>query len=226
MEGPQIQPLNKIKPGHSVVVAHPNTLMRESIASILREGGFRVLGQAGKQAGLLRLVAQHKPDIVLVHWNFADDVQRAISETASRAPDSAVVILTQPHLAETMVQAIPVGARGCLSVNLSPAEFAQSLTLLARGDVVVSCDLADAVRRELSGNGKGSPLDCLSEREKEVLVLVGQGSTNREIAEELYISEHTVKVHLRTILAKLNLRNRQQAAAYAMKMGLVKDLPA
>lgn len=226
MEGPQIQSLNKIKPGHSVVVAHPNTLMRESIASILREGGFRVLGQAGKQAGLLRLVAQHKPDIVLVHWNFADDVQRAISETAARVPDSAVVILTQPHLAETMVQAIPVGARGCLSVNLSPAEFAQSLTLLARGDVVVSCDLADAVRRELSGNGKGSPLDCLSEREREVLVLVGQGSTNREIAEELYISEHTVKVHLRTILAKLNLRNRQQAAAYAMKMGLLKDLPA
>lgn len=212
--------------GNSVVVAHPNTLIRESIASILREGGFQVVGQAGKEAGLLRMVAQHKPDIVLVHWNFADDVQRVISEAVLRVPESAIVILTQPHLAETMVQAIPIGARGCLSVNLSPSEFAQSLTLLARGDVVVSRDMADAVRKELSGDSKRSAPDALSEREREVLVLVGHGSTNREIAEELFISEHTVKVHLRTILNKLNLRNRQQAAAYAMKRGLVRDLPA
>lgn len=210
----------------SVVVAHPNTLMRESIASMLREGGFRVLAQAAKPAGLLRLATHHKPDIVLVHWNFVDDIQGVISSTSARVPQSAIVILTQPHLAETMVQAIPVGARGCLSVNLSPAEFVQSLTLLARGDVVVSRDLADAMRRELSGGGRAPVLDGLSEREREVLVLVGQGSTNREIAQELYISEHTVKVHLRAILNKLNLRNRQQAAAYAMKKGLVRDLPA
>jgi len=193
---------------------------------MLREGGFRVLAQAAKPSGLLRLVSRQKPDIVLVHWNFADDIQGVISSTAARVPQSAIVILTQPHLAERMVQAIPVGARGCLSVNLSPAELVQSLTLLARGDVVVSRDLVDAVRRELSGGGKRSVLAGLSDREREVLVLVGHGSTNREIAQELYISEHTVKVHLRTILNKLNLRNRQQAAAYAMKKGLVKDLPA
>lgn len=215
---------NDVETEHSVVVAHPNTLIRESIASILRERGFRVVGQAGKQAGLLRLVAQHQPEIVLLHWNFSDDVQRVISLTASRAPGSAIVILTQPQLAETMVRAIPVGAKGCLSVNLSPPEFAQSLTLLARGDVVVSRDMADVVRRELSSDGRRLSLGGLTEREREVLVLVGQGSTNREIADRLYISEHTVKAHIRTILNKLNLRNRLQAAAYAMKMGLVKDL--
>ena len=208
-----------------MVLAHPNTLIRESIASILREGGFGVLGLAGKQPGLLRLVSQYKPDIVLVHWDFADDIQGVISETAARVPQSAVVILTQPSLAKTMVQTIPVGARGCLSVNLSPSDFAQSLTLLAHGDVVVSGDMADAVRRELSGDGKRAAPDSLSDREREVLVMVGQGSTNREIAEDLCISEHTVKVHLRTILNKLNLRNRQQVAAYAMKKGLLKDLP-
>lgn len=191
---------------------------------MLREGGFRVVGQAGKQTGLLRLVTQRRPDIVLVHWNFAVDIQAVISGTAERLPEGAVVILTQPHMAEAMLQAIPVGARGCLSVNLSPLEFAECLRLLARGDVVVSSDMADAVKRGMSGDGKRPAPDVLSAREREVMVLVGRGSTNREIAEELCISEHTAKVHLRAILNKLNLRNRQQVAAFAMKEGLVGDL--
>jgi DNA-binding NarL/FixJ family response regulator len=119
---------------------------------------------------------------------------------------------------------LEAGARGYLSVNLTSQEFVQALRLLAKGDIVVSQEMVNEVKVELAADQASKNKDDISGREREVLQLVCQGGTNREIAEKLIVSEHTVKVHLRNILNKLNLRNRQQIAAYAVQEGLVTEI--
>ena len=96
--------------------------------------------------------------------------------------------------------------------------------MLAKGDIVVSQEMANGVKVELAADQVLKSREDISGREREVMQLLCEGATNREIADRLIVSEHTVKVHLRNILNKLNLRNRQQVAAYAVQEGLVTDL--
>lgn len=208
----------------SVVLAHPDKLLREGIIRILTEYGFEVVGEASTQQSLYELAVQHTPQIILADLGITEPCTDFIRTLNQKLPDSTIVILTKAEESESCVDALKSGARGYLSAGLSPEEFIQSLHLLARGDVVVSKDMADEVKTELDEHYPVKVLDELTDREREVLKLVGYGSTNREMAQALYISEHTIKVHLRTILNKLNLRNKQQAAAFAVKEGLVKDI--
>ena len=208
----------------SIVVAHHHALICEGIARILQEVGFQVLGQADTGRSLFQLAVQHNPDIMLVDWEVsgvAPDTIRALTE---KLPHMAIVILTQPQSTEAFLPILQAGARGYLSVNLSSQEFVQALRMLAKGDIVVSHEMANGVKIELTAEQAPKSKDDISGREREVLQLVCQGATNREIAERLIVSEHTVKVHLHNILNKLNLRNRQQVAAYAVQEGLVTDI--
>jgi DNA-binding NarL/FixJ family response regulator len=210
-------------PGQSVLLAHPNRLVREGIASLLQQAGYRMIGQTENEQDLHRLALQHKPEIVLLDWEITETRVNALRGLTKDVPGAIVVILTRPQPSESFVEAMREGARGYLSVNLSPEEFVQSLCMLTRGDIVVSRDMAGEVQKRLTSAEAVKPTGTLSGREREVLSLVGKGATNREIAQRLIVSEHTVKVHLRSVLNKLNLRNRQQAAAYAAHKGLVQD---
>ncbi len=208
----------------SIVIAHQHTLICEGIARILQEAGFYIVGQACSGRSLLQLVAQHNPDIILVDWELSEVVPDTIRGLTEKLPHTTVVILTQPQSAEAFLPTLLAGARGCLSVNLSSQEFVQALHMLAKGDIVVSQEMANGVKKELAADQDPKASDDISGREREILQLVCQGATNREIAERLIVSEHTVKVHLRHILNKLNLRNRQQIAAYAVQEGLAADI--
>jgi len=208
----------------SVLLAHPNRLIRESIASVLQGAGFRVIGQVEDEPSLRQAAVQQKPDVLLLDWEISEVRMDAIRGLAGDVPGAIVVILTRPQQSETFVEAMREGVKGYLSVNLSPEEFVQSLRMLIKGDIVVSRDMAGEGQRVLATAKSAKPAEGLSEREREVLGLVGNGATNREIAQKLIISEHTVKVHLRNILNKLDLRNRQQAAAFAGQKGFVKDI--
>jgi len=210
--------------GYSVILAHPHTLIREGIARILQEGGFDVLGQTEDLTSLHKLASQYKPDIVLLDWEISETQADAIKGLSVTFPDISIVVLTLPHASGEFLEALAAGAGGYLSVNLSPEDFMQSLYMLAKGSLVVAKEKIEGEEVDLTLEKPPAPYEELSERETEVLSLVGRGRTNREIAEELIISEHTVKVHLRTILNKLDLRNRQQAASYATKIGLVKEI--
>jgi two-component system nitrate/nitrite response regulator NarL len=201
--------------GSSVILAHPHTLIREGIAHILRERSFNVCGQTDDLGNLHELASQHKPDIVILDWE--------ISENQTDAGIS-IVVLTRPHASGEFLNALAAGAGGYLSVNLTPEDFVQSLHMLAKGSLVVAKEKIEGEEVDLTLEKTITPREELSDRETEVLALVGRGETNREIAEELIISEHTVKVHLRAILNKLDLRNRQQAASYATEMGLIKNI--
>jgi DNA-binding NarL/FixJ family response regulator len=208
----------------SVLLAHPNRLIRESIASFLVGAGFRVIAQVEDEPGLRQAAREHKADIILLDWDISEVHVDAVRGLVQDAPGALVVILTRPQPLETFVEAMREGVKGYLSVNLSPEEFVQSLRMLIKGDIVVSRDMAGEVQKVISGSGPDKSTENLSEREREVLKLIVHGATNREIAHKLIISEHTVKVHLRNILSKLNLRNRQQAAAYGARKGLVKNI--
>lgn len=207
----------------SVVVAHHHRLICDGIVGILREGGFRVVGQANTEETLCGLTAQHRPDVVLIDCDLSEVAPDTVRRLIEKQTHLAVVILTDPISTDALLPLLEAGARGYLSVNLSSHEFVQSLRMLARGDIVVSQEMANVIKSELTDQTSKSK-DDVSGREREVLQLVCQGATNREIAERLIVSEHTVKVHLRNILNKLNLRNRQQVAAYAVQEGLVTDI--
>jgi DNA-binding NarL/FixJ family response regulator len=208
----------------SIVIAHHHALICEGIAKILQEAGFNVVGQTDIGRGLLQLAVRHNPDIILVDWEVPEVGPDTIRVLTEKFPRMAVVILTQPQSTEVFLPLLQAGARGYLSVNLSSQEFVQALRILAKGDIVVSQEMVHGVKVELAADQAFKSKDDISGREQEVLQLVCEGATNREIAERLIVSEHTVKVHLRNILNKLNLRNRQQVAAYAVHEGLVTDL--
>jgi DNA-binding NarL/FixJ family response regulator len=208
----------------SIVVAHHHALICEGIAKILQEAGFHVVGQTDTGRSLFQLAMQHNPDIILMDWEVPEVAPETIHVLTEKFPRMAVVILTQPQSTEAFLPLLQAGARGYLSVNLSSQEFVQALRMLAKGDIVVSQEMANEVKVELAADQALKSKDDISGREREVLQLVCEGATNREIAERLIVSEHTVKVHLRNILNKLNLRNRQQVAAYAVQEGLVTDL--
>lgn len=204
-----------------MVIAHRDTLVRSGIARIIREGGFRVVGEASTEEELHRAVGQHGPDIVLMDHQMPPDYLVVVGRLVADSPRTTVAILARPQSTPAFLPAIEGGARGYLSVDLSPEHFVDSLKAVAMGDIVVSGDMADAVLEQLSAGSGAVAQPELSEREQQVLALVGSGATNPEIAQDLVISPHTVKVHLRSIYTKLRLRNRQQAAAYAVREGLV-----
>ena len=183
-----------------------------------------MIGQADNGHTLFQLVVRDKPDILLVDWEVSQVAPDTIRLLTEKVPHVAVVVLTRPGATEALLPILEAGARGYLSVNLSSQEFAQALRMLAKGDIVVSQEMASGIKIELAADHSLKRGEDVSIREREVVQLVCQGATNREIAERLIVSEHTVKVHLRNILTKLNLRNRQQIAAYAVQEGLVTDI--
>lgn len=210
---------------YSIVLAHPHVLIREGIARILNDGGFKVVGQADNITDIYTLVSECTADLILLDWEISEIQADSVKSLNNAFPDIRIVVLTRPHSSSDFVQALDAGAQGYLSVNLSPYDFIQALHMLIRGSFIVAQEKPEEVDTSVLKRREASK-EMLSDREKDVLIRIGEGSTNREIAEELVISEHTVKVHLRTILNKLNLRNRQQAAAHAIKIGLIKDIKA
>jgi two-component system, NarL family, nitrate/nitrite response regulator NarL len=211
----------------SVLLAHAKQLIREVIAGVLGGAGFRILDQTDAIGQLHQMVRQHNPDLLLLDWELVEEQTDALHALAREFPDSRIVILSPsqpPPLVKTIFEA---GARGCLSLNLSSEELIESLNMIAKGDIIVSWGIVEHLVQGLDpDNDQEELFNSLSEREREVISLVVNGMTNREIAKSLIITENTVKVHLRNILDKLDVRNRQQLAAVAVQRGLVSLNPS
>jgi len=135
-------------------------------------------------------------------------------------------MLTDSRDEEELFSAIEAGATGYLLKDMKIGDLVESIDLIGKGEIVVPPSLAGKlVRKVTSTKEKEAEVkDILSQRETEILKLLVRGATNKEIAEALFIAENTAKVHLKNILGKLQLRNRQQAAAYAVKQGLVTEI--
>jgi DNA-binding NarL/FixJ family response regulator len=205
----------------SVLIAHPHELISDGVSHILKEAGFLVLGQANSLNVLYQLTSERNPDLVLVDFRLLIQDSSLIDGLREKS-QANVVILAIPEEIEKAPEALKSGAKGYLSYSQNSDEFTKALSLLAAGSVVVSNVAGEQVQSSIK-NGI-EDIGNISEREREVTKLVAQGATNREIANKLMVSQHTVKIHLHNILNKLDLKNRQQLAAYAIKEGLVEDI--
>lgn len=215
-----------------VLVVDDHTLFRRGIADVLvNEEGMEVVGEAVDGLEAIEKVKEIKPDVVLMDLNMPRcSGLEAIQAIQTEMPQVNILVLTVSEMETDLFAAMKFGARGYLLKKAEPEELVQAVFYIARGGVIVSPlmasklltefkDLASGVDREPVQNTDTN----LSPREGEVLQLVAQGATNKEIAEALFISENTVKTHLRNLMEALHLANRSQAAAYAVRKGLVQN---
>jgi DNA-binding NarL/FixJ family response regulator len=214
-----------------VLLADDNALFREGMASLLgRCGDVQVVGQAKDGAEAVRKATLLRPDVVLMDLSMplggGVEATRTILE---ERPEQAICMLTVSEQESDLFAAVRAGARGYLVKTVDLDDLCAGLAVLAEGGSVVTPHLAARLLDEfakLAQNMREGPseVEKLTSREREVLELVARGASNKEIANELVIAENTVKVHLRNILDKLHLRNRQQAAAFAVQEGLVREV--
>ncbi|MBV9871228.1 MAG: response regulator transcription factor [Frankiaceae bacterium] len=218
----------------SVVVVDDQPLLRTGFRMILHAtDDIRVVAEAGDGSHAVRVVAEHAPDVVLMDVRMpGKDGVTATREIVASGSASRVLILTTFDLDEYAFSALQAGASGFLLKDVPPAELTAAIRAIAAGDAVVSPRitraLLDRYATQLSSDERtGAPhrnpiLDPLTDRETEVLMAVGRGLSNAEIATSLHLSESTVKTHVTRILGKLGLRDRVQAVVLVYENGLNK----
>ena len=208
-----------------VLIADDHALFRDGLRSLLEARGIEVVGEAKNGREAIELARRHRPDIVLMDLTMPEvDGLTATRLVATELPDVRVVILTASDDEADLFEAVKSGAQGYLLKNLEADEFFQALASVMAGEPVLTPRLARRLLQELAQRPAAQEqAAALTDREREILELLVQGVTsNRELAERLFISENTVKYHLKNIMAKLHLENRAQVIAYALRTGLVK----
>lgn len=209
-----------------IVVADDHKLFRQGLIGLMRahDDIVEVIGEASTGQEAIRLAHQLRPDVILMDIQMPDsDGLKALREIRQQVPEVAVVMLTASELDEHLYEAIRLGAAGYLLKDLDATELFDLLGGVARQEVAMTRAMASRLLKIMANGGgyeTGSPTE-LTERETEVLQLLAQGASNAQIAEELVITVNTVKSHISHILAKLQLENRTQAAAYAVQKGMV-----
>lgn len=209
-----------------VLVADDHRLFRQGLIGLMktRKDLVTVIGEASTGNEATRMAKTLMPDVVLMDIYMPDgDGLEATAQIRANCPNTAVVLLTSSDSDEHVYKAIQIGAAGYLLKDLDAEELFSMLTSVNTGEVVMTRSIGAKLLRRIANppHEVENQHDTLTEREIDVLRLVAGGASNPQIAEQLCISINTVKVHLRNILEKLSLENRTQAAAYAVRCGLV-----
>ena len=214
-----------------LVLADDEQLVRSGLRLILEaEDDIEVIGEASDGAEAVTLTRRLDPDVVLMdvqmpHMNGIEATREIVA--LGREDSSRVVILTTFDLDEYVYEALKAGASGFLLKRTPAEDLVAGIRVVAEGEAL----LAPSVTQRLIENFRNRPeapardaseLDDLTDREREVLVLVARGMTNGDIAAHLFLSEGTVKTHVKRIFAKLNLHDRTQAVILAYEVGLVR----
>ncbi|MGI5194838.1 response regulator [Streptomyces sp. CA-288835] len=207
-----------------VLVVDDQRLIRDGIASLLSiRPGIVVVGTAVDGRDAVAKTLELVPDVVLMDVRMPEmDGVEAVAVLRGRAPECRVVMLTTFDDEEYVVQALRAGAHGYLLKDLPAEELAHAVRLAHAGVTQLDSSVARHLTAALpTPRPTESPAVVLSPRETDILRLVAQGHTNREIAARLYLSEGTVKNHVSRILTRLSLRDRTQAALRARDLGLL-----
>ena len=211
-----------------VLLADDHALFKEGLSNLLQARGIEVVGSARDGFEALELARQLQPDIVLMDIGMPRCNGIAATKLIrTELPGIRIVMLTTSAADDDLFEAIKGGASGYLLKSLDADTFFGLLAGVMEGEAALSPQLASAILREFARGKPTRPepadAEVLTDRQIEVLQRVVDGLTYRAIAEALFISERTVKYHMREILQKLHLRNRSQAVAYALRTGLVKQ---
>lgn len=206
-----------------LLLVDDHLLFRKGLASLLaQEKDIEVVAEAGTGQEALEKISQHMPDVVLLDIFMPGSNGLELTRTIKQEfPYVKVVILTVSEEEHHLFEAIKAGAQGYLTKGISPGELVEMIRGINLGEAPISRKTAAKLLESYARQSREpSLLSVLSKREREVLELVAKGLSNRQIGESLFISEQTVKNHLRNILEKLHLENRVQAAVMALKEGL------
>jgi len=207
-----------------VLVADDHAIVRKGICALLAtEPGIEVVGEARDGNDAIAAAQKLQPDVILMDLVMPEvDGVEATRRLACCQPQVRILVLTSFAGDDKIFPAIRAGALGYLLKDSGPEELVQAIQQVHRGESSLHPTVARRLLRELSSPTEPRPdSECLTEREVEVLQLVAQGQSNRQVADLLTISEATVRTHVSNILSKLNLCSRTQAALYALREGLV-----
>ena len=218
-----MEDVEKIK----VLIVDDHQVVRQGLRTFLEmQDDITVVGEAqdGRQA--LELVRQLAPDVVLMDLVMPHmDGITATQQVRALSPATKVIALTSFSEDDKVFPAIQAGAASYLLKDVTPDDLVEAIRAVQHGEARLHPDIARKLMQQVSqmhNASRSSSVDELTEREQEVLRLVARGRSNREIAQELFISEKTVKSHVSNILGKLHLANRTQAARYALREGLAR----
>lgn len=206
--------------GHRVVVADDHPLFREGVARTLQESGrFAVVATAASGGEAAEAARSHAPDLVLLDLSMPQGGLWALERIALLQPAPVMVLLTVSEDGDAVFAALEGGARGYLLKGIGGAELVATLERVMQGESHVAPSLAARMLARMRSPVPSSRdgLDLLTPREEEVLRLVSEGLSNKEIARRTDVQERTVKHHMTQILQKLHLRNRTEAALLAQK---------
>jgi DNA-binding NarL/FixJ family response regulator len=211
-----------------VMVADDHPVVREGLRSFLAtRPGITVVGEAGDADGVVRRAEALRPDVVLVDLVMPGDGIDAIRRLQALPAAPRVLVLTSFTGDDKVVPALRAGAAGYLLKDVDPLELEAAIHTIHQGGTLLSpsasAPLIDAVRADAAPAQEDERLARLSPRERDVLDCLARGLSNRAIADELYVSEKTVKTHVSSILSKLRVADRTQAAVYALRHGIGAD---
>jgi DNA-binding NarL/FixJ family response regulator len=216
-----------------VLIADDQALVRYGFRMILEvRDDFEVVGEASDGAQAVRLAAQTRPDVVLMDVRMPGLDGIAAAARLTGGPDSPrIIMLTTYDLDEALYAALRAGASGFLLKDVRPADLVEAIRVVARGDALIAPSatrrlLDRFVATDVTPPAATGVLERLTEREREVLMLLARGAANAEIAARLVVTEATVKTHVSAILRKLGVRDRVQAVVLAYDLGLVRPRPS
>jgi two-component system nitrate/nitrite response regulator NarL len=204
-----------------IILVDDHTLFRKGLAELLeRDGLIGVVAMTGNPAEIRDLLRQHAADALILDLNMPDtDGINLMQELKAEGFDLPILILTVSEVEEDLARALRGGANGYLLKSMEPGEVVDALQRAVKGETVVAPAMTAKLVRLLDHkiSPAGSLLDTLTQREREILAHLAKGESNKAIARELEISYDTVKLHVRHILAKLNLSSRVEAAVFAVE---------
>jgi len=207
-----------------VLIADDHAIVRKGICALLAtEPGIEVVSEAQDGREAIAAAQRFRPEVILMDLVMPGvDGLEATRRIMACQPEARVLVLTSFAGDDKIFPAIRAGALGYLLKDSGPEELVQAIRQVSRGESSLHPSVARRLLRELSQSpsAQGPATDSLTEREIEVLQLVAKGWSNRDISEHLSISDATVRTHVSSILAKLNLCSRTQAALYALREGL------